>query len=435
MRLTAIAAALGCAQAIAVADDVSSAASARVEIDPRDVSKLIEQLGSSARREREAAEQKLLSFGVELLPLLPSATPEDVPAIGAAVERIRNSLEHEAARKAAEPSLVSLQGKLELGSLAEELERQTGNPLTVDDANATISVEWKDRAWWDAIDDLARQDGIRLEQRERALRLVRHDPDAPGAGSASVNSGPIRVEILGISRKLSQIQADQEIVQVRWRLRTEPRLRPLYLIVADKDTSVVVGRTELRPLSPDAKRELPMDRFAGSELDSTFVMPAGETLSEAMFSISATLKVAALPLPLEFNDLARRAPLVERRGGVTAVLRTIERDKSGTVRLSLAVTYDRSGPEFESHRLWIHENAAWLKVASSGQTFLPARADLSSTNRTGGTLSFEFENVPAAIDQLQFVYEAPSLVIDVPMNIKAVPLQLPKARSDAGTTD
>jgi hypothetical protein len=217
------------------------------------------------------------------------------------------------------------------------------------------------------------------------------------------------------------------LVQVRWRVRAEPRLRPLYLMTADRDCTLTDGKARFAPLSPDARREIPCQRWEGCEVDTAFQVPANLDRSKLQFSADARLKVAALPLKLRFDDLQLPAPTPQRRGTVTGVIRNVHEDlPSKSLAFDIAVAYERGGPEFESHRMWIYQNAGWLEQKGTNKIGPPEGVELKEIAAAGATLRYGFENVPAALKELVFVYEASSLVIDVPISVKAMQIATAK---------
>lgn len=394
------------------------------QVAPARVAELVRQLNSATRREREQAERELLELGSDVLALLPTTTAADAPAIRDALARIRNTLEQRAAISASEASRITLTGKFTLEQICEAIRQQSGNEFVAESgSNAEpITIAWTNRPLWEAIADLQPQ-GMDLDFQPRRCVLAWRPATSPPAQPMVSSSGPFRVEVLRVTTKPNFIRPKERILQIRWRLNLEPRLRPLYAIIADRENAATDDGRSYEPLSPDARRELPIDRWTGCEVDSSFQIPEGATPGDVEFSAAGTIKLAALPLPLTFTDLDRRKTGIRRRGGVTAILRRIDRDEpAGLLRLKLVVSYDRGGPEFESHRLWIHQNAAWLLLDERQAPLAPARADLDSTDPHGGTLSYEFENVPDSLTDASFVYEAPSLVTEVSFQVSDIPL-------------
>jgi len=389
------------------------------------VDKLVNELGSPSRRDREQAEETLAAAGPEVLDLLPQSARD--PAVSAALERIRRRLEQEAGRRAGLASRISLEGTPPWNEIEKGFREQTGQVVRIAPGiGPPAALDWKEMPFWDAVRELELQTETSVvpERATEALFLKR-----PSGKFRSVvsTSGPCRVEVLGVSERANLVDPSMSLLQVRWRVRTEPRLRPLYLIVADRECSLATGSEKFAPLSPDARREIPCDRWDGCEIDTAFQTPRNVDRSKLEFSADATLKVAALPLRLRFNDLQVPSPRPQRRGAVTGVVRSVKASPAaGTISLDLIVSYERGGPEFESHRMWIYQNAAWLESKDGGDAIVPESVELKEISTTGATLGFTFDNIVTRAEDLVFVYEAPSLVIDVPVRVMRMAVSVEK---------
>ncbi|QDT55067.1 hypothetical protein Pan44_31080 [Caulifigura coniformis] len=385
------------------------------------VEKLVTDLGSASRRDRELAEENLVASGPEVLDLLPQSAGS--PAVSAALDRIRRELEQEAARLAGLASRISLTGQRSWSDIEKAFHDQTGQVIRLAGIRAPSGpLDWTEKPFWDAVRELETQTGTSAAP-ERAAEALFLRPLTNKTESAVATSGPCRVELVGVSERANLVDPTMSLLTARWRVRTEPRLRPLYLIVADRQCSLGMGPERFAPLSPDARREIPCDRWDGCEIDTAFQAPRGVDRSKLEFSADATLKVAALPLRLRFDDLQVPVPRPLRRGAVTGAVRRVKADPgAGTISLELTVSYERGGPEFESHRMWIYQNAAWLELSEGGEAIVPESVDLKEISSTGATLGFTFDNVVAPAADLTFVYEAPSLVIDVPVRVTGLPV-------------
>jgi hypothetical protein len=279
-----------------------------------------------------------------------------------------------------------------------------------------LSVHWSRLPFWDCVVDLEQRAGVQVAGDSTSGTLLLSRREAGTAPPSAAVSGPCRIVMLSASTKPSFVEPTQEVVQVRWRLDVEPRLRPLYVMLRDARTVISAVGLDARPLSPEATRELPVDRWTGCEIDSQFSIPKGTRVEAVRFEGQAVLKAAALPLPFVFEKLSSRRTGVQRRGGVSVILRELTPDEAAkTVRATLTVAYDRTGPEFESHRTWIHQNSGWLERAEGAAPMRAARVDLVQITRAGATLTYEFENVEGSLDDLRLVYEAPALVVEIPI--------------------
>ncbi len=96
-----------------------------------------------------------------------------------------------------------------------------------------------------------------------------------------------------------------------------------------------------------------------------------------------------------------------------------------SLSLVLVITYDKGGPEFDSHRMWIHQNSAWLRTPEREGRLNPDEVELRETGPQGAVLAYRFHDVPGKLETIQFVYEAPALVTDVPFEVGGLRMQSP----------
>ena len=343
---------------------------------------------------------------------------------GAATLSVAGPPEDQAATlKASRATTISISGERTQQNLVQDFATQTGQTIQFDGGPPTITVDWKQVPFWDAIASLEKATNS-IAIGDAAQRALVFQPRPEHAPVRSVeSSGPCRIEIINRAMRPSLVDSTKDVLQVRWRLQLEPRLRPLYITIADRDCTLHDGDRAIAPLSPDARREVPIDRWKGAEIATVFQIPRSADLSQFRAGLAGQVKVAALPLELTFKDLDQPAPAPRRRGAVTAIVRNVDSNPQlRFLQFDLKVTYDRGGPEFESHRMWIYQNAARLVRKEDGSTMSPAAVELKENAGAGATLVYLFENIHNSPGDFEFVYEAPTLVIDVPFKVENLPL-------------
>jgi hypothetical protein len=74
--------------------------------------------------------------------------------------------------------------------------------------------------------------------------------------------------------------------------------------------------------------------------------------------------------------------------------------------------------------MWIYQNSAWLESADGGKRRRPDHVDLVQIGQSGGTLEYGFDDV-ADLNTQRFVYEAPTLIVDVPVDFKNLEVAIP----------
>jgi hypothetical protein len=204
------------------------------------------------------------------------------------------------------------------------------------------------------------------------------------------------------------------------RIVAEPRLRPLFVRIADADFAATAGDRSLALFSPQSVTELPLADRGPARFAVLFREPDGEPVTSLTIRGRATVHVAAAPTEIRFNDLSGNRSAYVRHGGVGVTLKRarIEREPDGkrALTVQLAVTYDGGGPEFESHRTWIYHNDVRLERAD-GVRLLPDAGFEALRQADGGVeVQYRFSNVPdATLRDWRLVYVAPMLLADVPL--------------------
>ena len=379
----------------------------------------VERLASPDRAERITAERDLLEQGPAILDQLPQPSEIKDVAVRTALERIRKQLELQQADQVLEASRIVVQGAGPAGELV------AGHvALTPAQSLRPVELASADDDYWKVIDDVARQingwpartlpdgqvtfrDRTPADERkrityERAFRLA-----AGPAESKAVAGDPLR-----------------RLVRIPLELRAEPRLRPLFASFAANDMQLTGGdETAFRSFTPGAKYELPFGDVVETRLDFLAVGDVVDPLRlEGTLHVTVAAGEERFAFPL---DEIVQASAKIAHGGVTVGVRRATRGESGTATVELAVVYDHGGPAFESHRTWVYHNDAALiyTVEQDGQTTehrLDHKPGFSTIAQADGgvVLAYRFVGLPADARDVNFVYKAPTKIIDAPLTFK-----------------
>jgi hypothetical protein len=165
-----------------------------------------------------------------------------------------------------------------------------------------------------------------------------------------------------------------------------------------------------------------------------YVLPPGETPRAVDLQGSFRVTIAADSAAIRFVDVSGQADgkplgIDRRRGGVTATLQRVRRDRDDAgqpeFRVQIALTYDKGGPAFESHRSWMLHNEVYLEGADG--TRLPVNGGYEMTLQADGAvgMDYRFVGVDDRHGPFAFVYVAPILIVDVPVEfaLKSVPVK------------
>lgn len=390
-----------------------------------EVEKLIQQLDAPALAERRRAEQELLDLGPKILRWLPPKELVKSAATWEAVQRIGFHLQRRFAQESARPSRVTLKGAYRLADLLTELSRQTGNPLQLPDDlpdSAASERTWNlERAtFWEAIDEICRTTTLATSSRPESQGLG-FLATTPGSEQLAVShAGVLRAELQNAARQPVTGDPQRSLIRLRGELAFEPRLRPLFVHFKAGDFAAAdAGGHPVKNWNPDARYELPMAGASRrTQLTWDFVAPSDAVPKSLSLKGKLLVQLAAATEPIRFDRIETDREVLRRRGGVSVRMHQSEFVESGegrdAARVKISVSYDVGGPAFESHRTWVYHNAAWLE---DGERRIPF-TDFDTLLQTDGSvqLEYRFQNLPPRTP-LKFVYEAPTLLLDVPFEI------------------
>lgn len=409
------------------------------------VNELLPELDAPTRARREQALHRLRELGPRILALLPA--PELLPSAASAesVRQLRGELERQQARASIQGSKVTLQGTRPFGDWIREVSRQTRNPLDVSELPAAmagrsvrLSLEGVD--FWTAMDRVSQNAGLTMTLtpgiRGLKVQAAEKQPDSTPIDQVVAISGAFRVSAQPARIREIFGAADRRLLRVPLKIQPEPRLRPLFLhYSAAEVTAQTPDAAELPAMSPEAKYEVPLAE-GGLEvsLPLDFVTPIAAPQAVSLRG-KIWFTTAANQEPIRFNGLrslrpARGREIARRRGGVTVALRQVvgpTATEERELRIEVAVTYDTGGPAFESHRNWMMHNAVYLE-APDGTRF-PLNGGTETRLQGDGSIGIEyrFVRLPDPLPDYAFVYVAPTLIIDAPVEFRldSVPVRKP----------
>ena len=402
------------------------------------VARLIELLDADQRTERIRAERALRSMGPEILKLLPP--PELVRNESARVilRQLRIELERRRAQQSVTASRVSLSGKYTVAEVLTAVADQTGNRVDVSSLKSSqlhqvvsYPAQQSLRAFWPVLDDLSRRFGWKAvsgSSGSQAVRLVVSPPKPVPV----VYSGPVRVQLVRsvIQPLLGVPGADK--LRCNLELFVEPRLRPLFLRVSGKSIRAQAATGAMYPVLSlsGASLELPLGQDGRRiPFHVDFTRPQASTASRFSLTGSLSLQLAAAEAEFRFGQLRTANNVARRRNGVTVVLRRAAfetlADNTVTARVTVSIVYDAGGPAFESHRTWVFHNDAYLVRDGQRQRTSGSGFQIERQTNGGVQLTYSFRGLQQPVDDYRFVYEAPTLITNVPVNFhfERVPLR------------
>lgn len=399
------------------------------------VAQKIRQLSSRQLEVRQTAEKGLVELGPEALPFLPSPEILGDASSRDALRRVRQQLEMLRAREAAQPSRITLSGSLTASRLEAEFLKQTSNRvhLLTNSPATTYTINWQGLTFWEAIANLLEVSDLAIDPDSMGSTLTLISSTKSAAERSVIPSGPFAWSVESIEQKpLSGTPGS--IARLHIRVRTEPRLDPLFVFVNSQDWQVnalvkTAGEKEpalekLNLWNPSARYEL----VAGSvQQGTTFtidaILPEGKIPGEFQISGKALIHTGLVKQEFDFAANRLKPGQSIRRGGVTITIRAVSAPETKPATIELSTAYDVSGPAFESHRAWVFHRQAWIERGKTGT--LEPFVELNVTQAAAGITMAEFTFANPLTESDTFVYSAPLLLSDLEATLKAT---IPVAR-------
>lgn len=406
------------------------------------VRSLLQELDADQRIRRQKAERELLDLGQGILPMLPP--PELLPnqAVRTTVTRIRVILERRQARESVQPTHITTSMPLALSAWLRQMEVQTSNQIDATAVPASVAESQINQtpktSFWQALDAVLPPKHLRFQfaPDSSAVKIV--PETAPGADAAwkVAIDGPFRVAVDSVKTRKVAGNVQQQRVRTELSVAPEPRLRALFLKLAAKDFQATgPGGRVFAAADPAAQFDLPLGeggRFVRWNLD----FAANSAISEAeIFPLKlegqAMMQIAAASEHIRFTDLVDGAGTARRRGGVTVAVQKIQAkpqpDGTLTVSIKVLVAYDTGGPAFESHRTWIFHNEVYLDRQEGAP--VPPNGGFETDLQTNGSVgvTYHFQGLQGPLADYEFVYVAPTLIVDVPVKIRLDGIRPPVA--------
>jgi len=398
----------------------------------------LRELDADQRARRIHAERELLDLGPGILSELPAPDLIPNPQVRSSVGKIRKILELRQATESVMPSTVTTVAGITLGDFFKSLEVQTANPIDVSQLETTqlqakLSRAFRAESFWKVLEETSRLSGFRGDFRPDApaLRLLPSETSKLPRELGVTTSGPFRIALISLKQR-DIVGSNQKRLRAEISVTPEPRLRALFLKFQAKEFSAIIeDGTTLQPADPEAQLDLPLGE-GGHHVSWSFDFLVPKALSPDQIENTrimgkATMQVAAGAAHIRIRNLATARGVARRRGGVTvSVLKVKTRERPESKRdlsVQIQVAYDTGGPAFESHRTWIFHNQVYLDPLE-GES-IPVNDGYDTDLQANGIVrvTYRFKDVTAPLDQLQFVYVAPTLIVDVPLEFELLPGQ------------
>ena len=398
------------------------------------------RLDADTLQERQRAEEKLLELGPAALAHLPEIQPNTAAETKARLERIRGVLEKQRADSMAKASKLTLSVKdVPLAQVVEAIEQQTGNRLIdfrrnfgQQAATNQVSVDWNDKPFWPAVDELLAQAGLEAYHyvgQEGVLAYVGRQ-----AGNQETNPlvryseifrfEPTRVEsFLNLSNRAQR--GTFLNLQVAWEPRTNPIVLKLPLVqleVVDEAGNDLVGDEQ-----GGGRRAGSIDTQVlpdVSAIDINLPLSNVSRDSQKIARLTGQLE-ALLPGRLEtftFDNLETARSVRQAKAGIEVVLDSFRRNGDiWEARILFRVPNEQGA--LQSHLSWFYNNEAYL-TGPDGERINHAGTEEYDRDVDMVGISYKFVTEHEAGD-LELIYRSPASILTLPVTFELTDIPLP----------
>jgi hypothetical protein len=402
---------------------------------PSEVQRLVRRLDSPQLAQREAAEAELLRRGPAILDLLPPTSDRTPAEVRQRLGRVRQQLERQAARAAADASTITLRADgMRLSQIVAAFQRQSGNPI-IDgrgrfgqpDGDPPLDVRFDKTPFWAALDQVLDRAGLTVYpySERRAIEIVGAGAATRRAGRGRVcYSGPLRIEATEVVARRGLRRTDDRSLTVAVEVAWEPRVRVIRLVQRLADVTATDDRQRPLPVS-DAAAQLEAagaDRGTAVKFDLPLGLPPREAHEIASLKGKLTATIAGQVETFRFQDLPDAKNVAQRIAGVTVTLEGVQKTAQG-IEVRILVRFDDAGDALASHRTWIFDNPAFLETPG-GKPLRYDSYDTTAQSKDAVGLAFRFTTA-LPLMQLRFVYQTPGAIINRAFEYELRRIELP----------
>lgn len=393
-----------------------------------EVNRLVLQLDSVERSEREAAEKSLIELGPEALNLLPSITPRTPAEVKERLGRVRKTLETTTAESIAQSSLVTLAGEMSLGDALQAIQQQTGNQVTgYERRGGQVKVAFDKTPYWRALDEVLDQAKLNINEfgGETSALVLTARPDSEASRAESgVYSGVFRLEALRLEARRDlrnpAVNGMRLSIGVAW----EPRVMPIALRQQLSEITVLDDRGEELAVTGTQGAINSSAELGMSAVEFGIPLALASRESKRIDSIKGrfTALVPGRVESFEFSDIENARDVEQDRAGVVVTFERLRKNVD-LYEARMALRFDDAANALESHRGWVYKNEAYL-IDKDGKRLenVGLQATRQGTNEVGVAYLFDLPDGP---EGCKFVYKTPALILQLPVEYELKDIELP----------
>jgi len=392
-----------------------------------DVREWVDELDSPTLRVRKAAERSLIEAGPKALDYLPKNRAGISVEVAQRLERVKKALAARRTKDEVETkaSQIRLDKVSNLGEALEAISRGSGVEFEHNaDPAMPVNPVASSLSFWHAVDlvlDQAKLDVNFYGGDSETLRLVPRGPERPSRVDSAAYVGVYRIEATSVASRRNLRQSDLSGLNVAIEISWEPRLTPigLTLPVSQLSGKLDDGAVLMPQDSGETIDVATNGEIAFSELYLPMKLPAGQPTT--IESLSGEIK-ALLPGEKKTFEISLAEPNGKKKIDAMTVQVEDVRRNGPLHEIRVAVELDQAGRSLESHRYWIFENQAFIRL-KDGSKAQHLGFEVYRQTESGVGIGYLFDLGDAA-NESTLVYRSPTAVIpnEVPFVIQDIPL-------------
>lgn len=407
----------------------SSSDEADRKISFAEVRKVLRNLDSDQLTERDAAEKRLIEIGPGVVPFLPEITGNTSGEMKIRLQRIREQLQTTKIETFFEASVLSLAGKMKVKEAIAEIAKQSGNKISVENAEGVEQVEVEITAdkqpFWKVMDELLTQAKLRVNTFSgmEGMSLV-PGYQSPVPGPLPNTNGPFHVRVLSAQTTLPFGSALPGQLDVSLQFSWEPRLKPVFVQLPMAKMKAFASEVEpLLSTNPDSAPEIPLNSSGCStQIDLQFVKPPRSARKLEKITGEFVVAVPSEKHKFIFEKFGNGKRQSEKFGEVNVVLENARRNGS-VYEIRIMAEFKESQGALESFRGWILSNRAYLMDAKQNRIENVGFQTYAVTgDSVGVAFLFQINGDP---NDFTLVYESPGMITRQTVRFELEDIDLP----------
>lgn len=380
-----------------------------------DVQQLVVQLNSSKRSERIWAEEKLLNAELNVLPELTTLAEQKREhrfQLLKLIEKIRKRAADQTLRG---QTVLFDQERLTAEERAKQVLQQTGIDLRLP-SNMLIqptTMEAGQYSFWQVVDELSKELNCDWQWDQASINIV-SSQSQDDVSREYVDC--LRVQVLQSEKRQNlRSQFSRGLMRLNFQFDLEPTVRPFLLNLAANDFQLTSTTDEGNwigpPFSPGSKLELPAGESPRFKASLDFI--ARDLPEDADLSVNGKIELMCSARPREI-----RASLLNKKSTQSELKIVETSEKANKIVVTVDIQLPEELAEFDSHRLSLLHQDAWLE-SSDGTRSKPEQVQILSHKGSSHRVEFSFLSDHAKHTGT-FVYLYPDQVVFFPASFKVM---------------